>query len=176
MANANARIIRPAAYGWQRAVFTAGLVAGAMDITAAFTQYGLQGISPVRILHSIASGLLGAAAYSGGASTAVLGAFLHFVIATSAATVYHIASRRIRALLQHPVIFGVLFGIAVYFFMNLVVLPLSAFPRKLTFPPKAAGHRTAGSYILRRPSDCPDQSQVHRTNTEPQTNPRRKHK
>ena len=87
----------------------------------------LRGVSPVRILQSIASGLLGPSAYAGGAPTAALGLFLHFVIAFGAATAYSLASLKIPALLRHPVRYGLAFGVGVYVFMNYVVLPLSAF-------------------------------------------------
>jgi uncharacterized membrane protein YagU involved in acid resistance len=61
----------------------------------------------------------------GGAGTAALGLLLHFVIALGAAAVYAAASRRIAVLARHPVPAGLLYGIAVYLFMNLVVVPLS---------------------------------------------------
>jgi len=96
--------------------------------------YGLRGVSPVRILQSVASGLLGAAAYEGGAGTAALGAVLHFFIATVAAAVYYTASRKIPFLARSPVPSGLLYGIAVYLFMNLVVLPLSAVPKRPFVP------------------------------------------
>jgi len=37
-----------------------------------------------------------------------------------------VASRAIRPLIQYAVVSGVLYGVAVYFFMNRIVLPLSA--------------------------------------------------
>ena len=82
----------------------------------------------MRVLKFIASGLLGAAAFQGGAAIAALGLALHFVIALGAAAVYWAASRRIAFLATHPVPSGLLYGVAVYFFMNLVVIPLSAVP------------------------------------------------
>jgi uncharacterized membrane protein YagU involved in acid resistance len=109
-----------------RTVLIAGLAAGVFDITAACGFYGLRGVSPVRILQSIASGLLGAAAFTGGAPTAILGLCLHFVIATTAAAVYHSVSRRLTFLVRHAVVSGASFGVAVYLFMHHVVLPLSA--------------------------------------------------
>jgi uncharacterized membrane protein YagU involved in acid resistance len=82
-------------------------------------------VSPVVILKSVASGLLGPAAFKGGPEVAALGLLLHFVIAFGAAAVYYAASRWLPVLAQKPWICGPLFGIAVYFFMSLVVLPLS---------------------------------------------------
>lgn len=109
------------------AILWGGLVAGVLDITDAFVVYAFRDVSPVRILQSIASGLLGPSAYSGGGPTAALGLLLHFVIAFGAATAYTLASLRIPALLRHPVRHGLAFGVGVYVFMNYVVLPLSAF-------------------------------------------------
>jgi hypothetical protein len=77
-------------------------------------------------LQSIASGLLGSQAFKGGAGGAALGAVLHFVIAFGAAAVYYVASRKIALMRRKPYLSGVLYGIAVYLFMNFVVLPLSA--------------------------------------------------
>jgi hypothetical protein len=113
-----------------RTILYAGLLAGVLDITAAFIVYGLRGASPVRILQSIASGLLGAAAFQGGAGTAALGALLHFFIALGAAAVYYAASRKLRILIERPVLSGLLYGVAVYVFMNQVVLPLSAVAKR----------------------------------------------
>ena len=87
-------------------------------------------MSPVRILQSVASGLLGPDAFKGGASSAALGLLLHFFIATVAAAVYYAASRKLTALLRRPVLFGALYGVAVYVFMNHLVVPLSAVPKR----------------------------------------------
>jgi hypothetical protein len=43
-------------------------------------------------MQSIASGLLGAASYTDGAKTAILGVALHFLIATVATAVFHVAA------------------------------------------------------------------------------------
>ena len=107
------------------AIFWAGLIAGILDMTDALVFYYLRGVKPTRILHSIASGLLGPAAYRGGWKTAALGMALHFVIAFGAATVFYIASRKLRFLTRHAVISGLLYGGAIYLFMNRVVVPLS---------------------------------------------------
>ncbi len=113
-----------------QAVLSAGLSAGALDITAAFGYYALRGVSPVRILQSVASGVLGSAAFTGGARTAALGAFLHFLIALVAAAVFYMASRRLAILVRRPVLSGASYGVAVYLFMNHVVLPLSAVAKR----------------------------------------------
>lgn len=116
-----------------RAIVFGGLLAGVLDLTAACVNSGLSGVSPVRVFQAIASGLLGAESYKGGAATAVLGVFLHFVIAFGATIVYYIVSRRFEFLTNQAVISGVIYGIAVFWFMQLIVLPLSAFPGKNSF-------------------------------------------
>jgi hypothetical protein len=108
------------------AVLWAGLACGALDIAAAFVVYGFFGAKPVPLLQGIASGLLGPKAFDGGLATALLGLLCHFVIAFGAATVFFVASRAIPFLLQNAVISGAFYGVAVYFFMNRIVVPLSA--------------------------------------------------
>ena len=69
-------------------------------------------------------------AFSSGLATAVLGVLCHFLIAFGAAAVYLVASRTLGFLIEHAVVSGVLYGVAVYFFMNRIVLPLSAAPKR----------------------------------------------
>jgi hypothetical protein len=106
------------------------VVVGALDILDAFIFFGLRGASPVRILQSIAAGLLGReAAVQGGVATAVLGLALHFTIAFAIVGVYFLASRRAPGLIRHPIACGLLYGILAYVVMNYVVIPLSATTR-----------------------------------------------
>jgi len=108
------------------ALLWAGFACGVLDITAALVVYGFFGLKPMRLLQGIASGLLGPRAFSGGLATALLGLLCHFVIAFGAAAVYLAASRSLGFLTEHAVVSGGLYGVAVYFFMNRIVLPLSA--------------------------------------------------
>ena len=107
------------------AIVLGGLTAGTLDILDAFVVSLMNGGTPVRVLHAIASGVLGRAAYEGGVPAAALGLALHFVIATSAATVYWLASLKLPILLRRPVICGLVFGLAVWAFMYHVVLPIT---------------------------------------------------
>jgi hypothetical protein len=109
-----------------RAVAYGGLTVGFLDGLDAVIFFGLRGVSPERIFQSIASGLLGRAAYQGGLPTVVLGVLLHFTIALAIVTIYHLVSRRVPGLARRPFVWGPLYGITVYLTMNLVVLPLSA--------------------------------------------------
>ena len=104
------------------AVLWAGLTCGVMDISAALVVYGwVYGVPPLQLLQGIASGLLGRQAFRGGIATAALGLLLHFVIAFSAAAVYFLVSQKFPFLIQQAVLSGVLYGLAVYFFMQQVV-------------------------------------------------------
>jgi uncharacterized membrane protein YagU involved in acid resistance len=107
-------------------IFWAGLVSGTLDITAAFIVYGYFGLKPMRLLQGIAGGLLGPRTFAGGRETALLGFLFHLVIAFSAAAIYVAVSRRLPFLVEHAVVSGFLYGVAVYFFMNRIIVPLSA--------------------------------------------------
>jgi len=116
-------------------ILLGGLVAGVFDITYAVVfSYLRRGVPPSRVLQSVASGLLGPAAYDGGAPTAALGLALHFGIALVVAAVYVFASRYLPVLVRRPVLAGSVYGLGVYAFMNLVVIPLSRVPPRTSFP------------------------------------------
>jgi hypothetical protein len=102
------------------AIGVGGLIAGALDLLQACILFGWD------IPLVIAAGLLGRKAFEGGLGTYVLGVFLHFFIACSAAAIYYAASRKLAFLKEHPLVCGLFFGGAVQEVMNLVVLPLSA--------------------------------------------------
>jgi hypothetical protein len=102
------------------AILAGGLLAGSLDLGSAFITYG------AGVPRAIAGGLLGPTALHGGSGVYVLGILLHFFIATSAAAVYYLASRKLAFLKDHPFVCGPFYGIAVFLVMNLIVLPLSA--------------------------------------------------
>ena len=102
------------------------LAVGTLDILDAFIFFGLRGARPIRILQSIAAGLLGREAFNGGWGTAALGLALHFFIAFMIVLVFLAASRRMPALTRQAVLVGLIYGIAVYLVMTFVVVPASA--------------------------------------------------
>lgn len=116
-----------------QAILLGGLSAGVLDFIGACVTNAPRGITPLRVAHSIASGLLGANAFQGGYKTAMIGVILHFIIALGAATVFCLASVKLRWLVERPWLSGALYGVVVYWFMQLIVLPLSAIPFKLNF-------------------------------------------
>jgi hypothetical protein len=58
-------------------------------------------------------------------ATAGLGLAIHFLIAFTAASVFYVGSRQISFLTRHAVASGLLYGIAIYFFMYWLVVPLA---------------------------------------------------
>jgi hypothetical protein len=109
-----------------RAIVVGAIAVAALDILDAFVFFGMRGVEPVRILQSIASGVLGRDAFSGGVATATLGGLLHLLIAVVVVSTYVLASRRQPALARRPLLFGPLYGLLVYGVMYGIVLPWSA--------------------------------------------------
>jgi hypothetical protein len=117
----------PARLSSAKSIVVAGLVVGAVDLAYAILVYSPH--HPLLIPQHIASGVLGPASFKGGITTALLGVFLHFLIAFGAATAYYLASRKLRFLIRHAVLCGILYGGWVYIFMHTVVVPLSRVAR-----------------------------------------------
>jgi uncharacterized membrane protein YagU involved in acid resistance len=104
-----------------------GLIAGTLDALDAVVYYKFANdVAPYRIFQHIAGGILGPGTFNGGMKTAILGLFLHYLIAIGAAAVFYLACLRWRALYEKPWIFGPLFGVCVFLVMHFIVVPLSA--------------------------------------------------
>jgi hypothetical protein len=113
-----------------RTLALGGFVVGALDLLDAVVFFGLRsGVRPARIFQSIAAGLLGRAAFSGGAQSAALGVCLHFLIAFLIVCTCYGLSRVIPFMTEHVILSGILFGLGAYVVMNYVVIPLSATTR-----------------------------------------------
>lgn len=102
-----------------------GLTAGVLDVILALSLYG-QG--PMRTFQSVASGLLGKAAYDGGWPTSLVGYACHFFIATAWSLVFALVSLKLPVLVRLALPAGLTYGVVIFFFMNYVVIPLSAAP------------------------------------------------
>ena len=109
-----------------KALLYGTLAVGILDILDAFVFFGIRGARPIRILQSIAAGLLGKEAFNGGWGTAALGLALHFFIAFVIVVVFLAASRLLPVLTRHAVAAGLIYGIAAYLVMTFVVVPASA--------------------------------------------------
>ena len=105
------------------AIVSGGLIVGCLDLAYAIIVYSPK--APILVPQAIASGILGKASFTGGASSAVLGVVCHFFIALSIATVYYLASRKLPVLVQNAVPCGLAYGLMVYCVMHGLVLPLS---------------------------------------------------
>jgi hypothetical protein len=114
---------RPRAFN---AILYGGLAVGVLDGLAAVITTLVYGRSPSRMFQFIASGLIGRASLEGGWATVLLGVSLHFLIAFIWAAIYFGASLIIPALIRRALICGAIYGVVVYFAMQIIVLPLSA--------------------------------------------------
>jgi hypothetical protein len=130
------------------AILVGGGIAGMLDILYAIIFSSFRGVAAQTILQSVASGLLGKAAYEGGAGTAVLGLVLHFAMALLIAAIFWFASRRLSFMTRNAVAAGLAYGVCVYLVMNFVVIPLSAFPTQMTYTPVRVAINVVAHMIL----------------------------
>ncbi|MEO6749137.1 MAG: hypothetical protein ABI294_06055 [Casimicrobiaceae bacterium] len=112
------------------AIFLGGLIAGSIDIGAAalINQLGVG-----FILRVVAGGVLGNAALAGDASVALLGLVLQWAMSLIIAAIYLLVVRRFPMLRMHWVRAGVAYGVVIFFAMNYVVVPLSAWAKTPKF-------------------------------------------
>lgn len=116
-------------------VLVGGGVAATLDIVYAILRNAQHGKTPLWVLQSVASGWLGPDAFASGIPGGLIGLASHYGILLVAAMAYYAASKRLLILQSQALACGALFGVLVYLFMNFVVLPLSAFPYTLSYPP-----------------------------------------
>jgi hypothetical protein len=110
-------------------ILIAGLTCGVLDWLSAVA---LAKGRWMRVFQFVASSILGPGSFQGGVGTASVGISLHFLIALSATAIYYSVSRRAPILIDRALLFGVLYGVAIHFFMTFVVIPMSRIgPRPL---------------------------------------------
>ena len=114
------------------AALCGGVFAGTLDIGAAAL---LNSVSPLVVLLSIASGILGKAAYHAGLAGVALGLGLQWMMSSIAALIYLIGGRLLPLSHRSWAASGMLYGLVVFFVMNYVVVPLSAAVPKVAFTP-----------------------------------------
>ena len=114
-------------------IAAAALAVAALDflyVTVVFVVI-LKRATAGQIAQSIATGVLGKAAYDGGAATVVLGLALHLFIACCWTVIFFLASRRVGWLREWVasgagrIRAGLLYGPVIWLAMDFVVLPLS---------------------------------------------------
>jgi len=102
-----------------RAILWATLVAGTLDILAAFVFAG----TVVPVLRTVASGPFGDA-IADGALGAPLGLLVHFAIMAAMVAAYVLAAKQIPLLRRRWCIAGLLYGVALWLAMYWIVMPL----------------------------------------------------
>ena|SRR5215472_7948578 len=108
-------------------ILLGGLTAGTIDIGAASL---ISWLSPIFILHVVAAGLLGrSASFAGGLPTAALGMVLQWAMSLIIAAIYAAGGLLLPILRRLWLVGGLSYGVAIFFVMNYVVVPLSALQR-----------------------------------------------
>ena len=98
----------------------ASIAAGSIDLVYA-SSFAREGVTMAGVMKAIASGLLGADAFKGGASVAVLGALCHYGILWVAGAVFVLAGRFWPIVFQRPLISGAAFGFGIFVVMKIIV-------------------------------------------------------
>jgi hypothetical protein len=112
-----------------------GLIAGVLDgADAVLFYYFTFGVTPSQLFQNIAGHLLGKQAFHEGAAAVALGVCIHFFIAFSAAATYWAFTRWLPGIINRPFIFGPIFGLGLYLFMQRLVIPLTAIPKRAVPP------------------------------------------
>jgi hypothetical protein len=113
-----------------RAALLGGVVAGTIDVGAACI---ISGRSVPFILHVIAGGLLAGRSFSGGVPTAILGLVLQELMGILIAGTFVVAAQFLPILNRRWITWGLIYGVVIFFVMNYVVVPLSAWHRTPNF-------------------------------------------
>lgn len=107
-----------------RPILIGTLIAGTLDMLAAIgltLYYGQRTVG--EMLRGVASGPFPGATEMGTAGS-ILGPAVHYTLMAIMVAVFVLAATRIRRLWQQPILWGVLYGLATYVVMNLIVMPL----------------------------------------------------
>jgi ABC-type amino acid transport system permease subunit len=104
-----------------RPILIATLIAGTLDILSAFLFAGMAGMKPLGVLRFVASGPFGAAEPT--PAWAAIGLAVHFAIMACMAAAYMLVASRIPALLRHPILAGLAYGLLLWLVMYWIVLP-----------------------------------------------------
>lgn len=110
-----------------RTILLAWLIAGTADLLTALFVYTtvLHKTTAAKILASIASGVFGQDAYSGGWPMLVCGVLLHYFIAFCFTVFYFLIYPYISRITRYRFFAGILYGAFVWLIMNLIVLKIA---------------------------------------------------
>lgn len=110
-----------------KAILSVTFVTGSLDILLAILWYAVlqKQTTALKILQSIASGLFGMQAYRGGMRMALVGLSLHYFITLLFVSFYFVIYPTFTPLKKYPFAAGILYGLAIWMLMNLIVLPFT---------------------------------------------------
>lgn len=115
--------------GALKTILLSGLAAGILDAMAGVIVYYIWfGFNPGQVLQYIAAGVYGPAAINGGTGMILAGLFFHFLIAYVVAAIYFYAYPAIAVLNKYKIIAGLVYGLAIWLVMNMLVLPNTNLP------------------------------------------------
>lgn len=119
------------------AIFWGWLTVGTIDYLDAIIFSALRsGATPIRVFQGVAFGVLGRQTYQNGWASFALGTAIHYFIALCIVVAFFGASRLWPVLVRRPWLSGAIYGVAVYFFMSRVVIPLSLIgPQRFVLAP-----------------------------------------
>lgn len=120
----------------------ATLVAGTLDICAAFWFASRAGFTPAGVLQFVASGPFGDRAL-GNAAFIPVGLLVHYAIMAAMVGAYLAVAPRVPALLRHPLPAGLAYGLLLWLVMYCVVRPL----RWAQLPPPTDPQAIAGQWF-----------------------------
>jgi len=113
-----------------RSIVSGGVIIGTLHLVIqSFIVFSLLYKVPfISVVQYVASGALGDAAFAGGLATALLGVIFHYLISFVIAAVFIMSATRIPLLRRNAIVGSILFGVAAWFVMGFIVIPLSATP------------------------------------------------
>ena len=117
-----------------RPLLVGGLAIATVDFLFCLAFWTPMGVGAARLLQSVAAGLLGRAAFAGGAGTAMLGACLMVLIGVGFALAYALVARHVPDLRRHARALGPVYGLLLHVLMMEIVVPLSAAPTPVHTP------------------------------------------
>ena len=119
---------KPSATG---TIIKAGLLAGTLDILSAIVYYYFKtGKNGFTVLNFVASGAFGKKAITGGTRMAAAGLLFHYFIAFCWTIVFFFIYPYLHSVIKNKIVAGLVYGILIWTIMNLVIVPMSAIPKR----------------------------------------------